>query len=129
MVETLGEDPGLDLRADGADAARGGPGTARDEGLHAADLEGAADLVERVAVVAHQPADRGNVAEFLDELSKESLPGYLGQDGYSVPSWFMGGLVKFSATQGAGVVALRASQHLKKICSLGLDVLLAWDLA
>ena len=44
-----------------------------DQGADAADLEGAADLVESVSVIAHDLAGRGHVAEFLGQLQQGEL--------------------------------------------------------
>ncbi len=44
-----------------------------DEGGDAADLEGLLDLVEGVAVVAHDLAGPGDVAQFLGQLQQRQL--------------------------------------------------------
>lgn len=45
-----------------------------DERGKAADLEGAADFVERVAVVAHDATGLGDVLEFLRKIQQGELP-------------------------------------------------------
>jgi hypothetical protein len=103
VVEAVGEDPGLDLRADAVRMGPAGPAALLDQGLDAADLEGAADLVEGVAVVAHQPAGLGDIAELLGKLEQRELPsGTLRQGGHSAPSWVSVGLSNFHSTQRAG---------------------------
>jgi hypothetical protein len=53
--------------------------------MHATDLEGALDLVERVAVVAHDAAGLGAVAQFLGQVEQGQLPsGTLRQGGHQV---------------------------------------------
>jgi hypothetical protein len=55
-----------------------------DQGGDASDLEGAAHLVEGVAVVAHEAPGLGDVAELLDELEQAELAaGTLRQGGHS----------------------------------------------
>jgi hypothetical protein len=41
-----------------------------DQGANATDLKGAADLVKGIAVVAHDLAGLGHVAEFLGQLQQ-----------------------------------------------------------
>jgi hypothetical protein len=43
------------------------------QGGHAAGLEGAPDLVEQVAVIAHELAGLGDVAKLFGEFSRENL--------------------------------------------------------
>jgi hypothetical protein len=51
-----------------------GPTLLLDEVRHATHLEGAPDLVERVAVVAHDLAGLGDIAGLLGELEQGELP-------------------------------------------------------
>jgi hypothetical protein len=60
-----------------------------DECGHAANLEGALHLVERVAVVAHQLAGFRNIAELLSELQQGQFPsGTVAGGGHSVLQGF-----------------------------------------
>jgi CSLREA domain-containing protein len=71
------------------------PALLLDEGRDPADLDGAADLVERVAVVAHDAAGLGDVAQLLGELEQGELPSStLGQGGHSVFSFVGFGFVQ-----------------------------------
>jgi hypothetical protein len=55
----------------------------RDQCTHATHLEGAVDLVERGAVVAHDLAGVAGVVQFLDKLQQGKLAfGTLGESGY-----------------------------------------------
>src|SRR5262249_1273935 len=66
-----------------------------------ADLEGAADLVEGVQVVAHQPAGLGDGS--WASWSSESFRRVLwDMAGHSDPSWGSGCLSNFPSTQRAG---------------------------
>src|SRR5262249_44377879 len=99
----VGEDPRLDLGAHAIGVGTTRPAPLLDEGLDAADLEGAADLIERVAMVAHETAGLGDVAELLGKLQQRELAsGTLGQGGHSRPSWMMGCLSNSHSIQGAG---------------------------
>ncbi len=49
------------------------PAALLDQGAHAADLEGSADLVEGVAVIAHDFAGLGDVAELFGQLQQRQL--------------------------------------------------------
>jgi hypothetical protein len=69
-----------------------GPPAILDEGCHAAGLEGAFDLVEGVAVVAHDVAGTGDVAELLGEFEQRELAsGTLGRGGHLGSSSVIGG--------------------------------------
>jgi len=62
-----------------------GAATLLDEGAYAAGLEGAASLVEGVAVVAHDLAGTGDVVQFLGQLQQRQLAlDTLGQSGHGV---------------------------------------------
>ena len=62
VLERVGEDLLLDLGLDAVGMRRLRATSLLDQAGHASDLEGAAHLVERVAVVAHQPAGLRDVA-------------------------------------------------------------------
>jgi hypothetical protein len=60
-----------------------GASALRDHRAHATHLEGAADLVERVAVVAHDLAGLAGVVQFLGKLQQGKLAfGTLGDSGH-----------------------------------------------
>ena len=94
MTEGVVEDLVLDLvRRRGWGADRAGRGFCSIRAADAADLERALDLVERVAVVAHDLAGLGDVAELVGELQQRQLPsGTLWQGGHLglllVVGWF-----------------------------------------
>jgi hypothetical protein len=74
------------------------------EGLDASDLEGAADLVEGVAVVAHHAAGLRPVAELLGELQQRELAaGTLGQRGHLGSPSVLGLTCVFQATEKSPV--------------------------
>jgi hypothetical protein len=63
-----------------------------DERGDASDLEGASDFVEGVAMVAHDVAGFGHVAELLGEFEQGQFPsGTLGRGGHLGSSSVIGG--------------------------------------
>src|SRR5262245_27747789 len=91
MHEGVVEDLVLDLlrHAIGVRSAR--PATLLDQGGGSSHLEGALDLVERVAVVAHDLAGLRDVPQLGGELQQRQLPsGTLWQGGHRVSSSVVG---------------------------------------
>lgn len=68
--QAMGQPPFLDLRGD---PVRVGAAALFDQGGDAPRLEGPTDLVEGVAVVAHDLAGTGNIAEFVGQLQQGQL--------------------------------------------------------
>jgi len=73
VLQALVEDAGLDLGADAVRVRSAGAAALLDQGGGAADLEGAAHLIEGVAVVAHDLAGTGDVAQFVGQLQQGQL--------------------------------------------------------
>lgn len=74
-----------------------------DEGGDAAGLEGALDIVERIAVLAHQLASLGHVAEFLGQLQQRQLAlGTLGCGGHLGSPGETGRCGNHQSTEGPG---------------------------
>lgn len=71
--EAIIQDLGLDLRGDTVGMRIACAAPAFDQPGHAAGLEGPADLVERVPVVAHDLAGAGHVARFIGQLQQGEL--------------------------------------------------------
>lgn len=69
----MGQHPFLDFGRDPVRVGAAGTAALFDEGGDPAHLEGATDLVERVAVVAHDLAGAGDVAEFIGQLQQRQL--------------------------------------------------------
>jgi hypothetical protein len=89
--ECVVQDLGLDLGRDATWMWSAWSTLLLDERVHAADLKRALDLIERVAVVAHDArvahdaAGLGHVAQFLGQLEQGQLPsGTLRQGGHAV---------------------------------------------
>lgn len=73
VLEAEVEDGGLDLGTDAVGMGAARPALLLDEAGDTGGLEGALDLVERVAVIAHELACPGDVAEFLGQLQQREL--------------------------------------------------------
>ena len=73
VLECVLEDLCLDLGRDAVGVRAARTALLLDQRVHAADLERALDLVERVAVVAHDLAGLGHVPQFLGELSNDNF--------------------------------------------------------
>jgi hypothetical protein len=69
-LQAVVEDLGLDLGGQAIGMRAAGATAVIDEGGHAAGLEGAPHFVEGVAVIAHDLAGPGDVAEFLGQLQQ-----------------------------------------------------------
>jgi hypothetical protein len=67
------EDRGFDLGGDTVGMRPSGPASFVHESGDAADLERAPDLVEGVAVIAHELAGLGDIAEFIGESEQRQL--------------------------------------------------------
>jgi len=86
MLERVGEDPGLDLIGDPVRMWPARAPALLDQGGHTADLEGPADLVKGVAMVAHDATGLGDVLKLLSQLQQRQLPSStLSQGGHSFP--------------------------------------------
>lgn len=68
------EDLGLDLGAHAVGVRAARPAPALHEPSHPAGLEGAAYLVEGIAVIAHDLAGAGNIAQFVSQLQQRQFP-------------------------------------------------------
>ena len=71
--QAMGQHPFLDLRGDPVRVGAAGAAALFDQRGDAPHLEGAADFIEGVAVVAHDLAGPGDVAEFVGQLQQRQL--------------------------------------------------------
>lgn len=72
-LQAVVEDLLLDLGRDEVRMRAARPALLLDQGAHPAGLERPANLLEGVAVVAHDPAGLGDVAQFVGELQQREL--------------------------------------------------------
>jgi len=78
-IEAVLENPFLDFWRDAVGVRASRTSAFLDQGSDAADLEGPSDLIEGVAVIAHDAAGLRDVAELLGKLEQGELPlGTLG---------------------------------------------------
>src|SRR6185312_667580 len=104
------EDPLLDVGRDAIRMRVPRPALLLDERGDAADLKRALHLVERVAVVAHDLAGLGHVAQLLSELQQGQFPsGTLAGGGHSVLQGF--GVWRFQNTPSDRVAAVTSPRR------------------
>jgi len=90
--QTVVEDLRFDLGGDAVGMWAPGAATVINEGSDTADLKSAANLVEGVAMIAHDVAGSRHVAELLGEFEQRELSsGTLGRGGHLGSSSVIGG--------------------------------------
>ena len=102
-LQGIGQDLGFDLWRDTVGVRVARTASLLDERGDAAGLEGSTHLVEGVAVVAHDFAGFGDVAEFLGEMKQRQLSsGTLSECGHLGISRLVGGLAITNLTGDPG---------------------------
>jgi len=86
MLQGVGQDLRFDVLRDAVGMRSPRATALLDESGHPADLEGAADLIERVAVIAHDAAGLRDALQLLGKMQQGELPSStLSQGGHSQP--------------------------------------------